>query len=86
MLQPYFKGQKSSCPHGCYYPDISRLRDERRNNKIIRISYCIRHGYIESNLDTTNMSKEDIKKVLSCPRRMPTEYWRESERIRLRSE
>lgn len=85
MLQPYSKGQEPSCPHGCYYPDVSRLRDERRNNKIIRICYCIRHGYMESVLDTTNMSKEDIKEVLSSPE-MPTEYWRESERIRLRSE
>lgn len=87
MYTPYAEDQKPSCPHGCYYPDITCRRDERRGEKIIRISYCIRHGYLEEELDLSKVLPAYmpiLEASLSKSNPMPTEEWREKERQRIR--
>ncbi len=46
MPGPYFSGQQPS-PCGHYYPDVLRLRDEKRQNgafvRILDCSYCGRY-------------------------------------------
>lgn len=43
MSKPYFKGQQTSDPDGCYYPDVQgvafRPLDKKR---FVRIYYCLK--------------------------------------------
>jgi hypothetical protein len=77
MPVPYAIDQEPSCPHGCYYPDITRIRDEQRDDKIIRVSYCTRHGFINSDVNTTHLSNNQISELLQSHRMIPTNEWRE---------
>ena len=63
MTGPYFTGQQpSSCGH--YYPDVLRLRDEKRENgtfvRIIDCSYC---GRYELPLDPRTLDEEFVCKL-----------------------
>ena len=63
MSGPYFKGQRpSSCGH--YYPDVLRLRDEKRADgtfvRIIDCSYC---GRYELQLDPGMLPRELVRKL-----------------------
>ncbi len=58
MPGPYFPGQQpSSCGH--YYPDVLRLRDEKRpGGKFIRILDCQFCGRLELELDPRTLARE----------------------------
>jgi hypothetical protein len=63
MPGPYFPGQQpSSCGH--YYPDVLRLRDEKRDDgtfvRIVDCSYC---GRYESQLDPRDLTRELVRKL-----------------------
>ncbi|MBI4094874.1 MAG: hypothetical protein HY435_01620 [Candidatus Liptonbacteria bacterium] len=72
MPGPYFVGQKSSVC-GCYYPDVTRVRDEAERGE--RILFCITHGEFAVPL-------EGAPQRSSSP--IPDEDWRAMERDRLR--
>jgi hypothetical protein len=72
MPGPYFKGQVSSSPCGCFYPDVTRIRDDRTGR--IRVLFCINHG--EISVEHSFPERKDIP--------IPPEEWREKERARLR--
>jgi hypothetical protein len=42
---PYSPNQKSHSPCGCYYPDVVRLRDDKK--RLVRILHCIHCGMQE---------------------------------------
>lgn len=58
MPGPYFSGQQPS-PCGHYYPDVLRLRDEKRQGgafvRILDCSYC---GRYEAPLDVQTLDNE----------------------------
>jgi hypothetical protein len=58
MPGPYFPGQlPSDCGH--YYPDVLRLRDEKRTNgKIYRIIDCYYCGRMEVKLNPRTLAPE----------------------------
>ncbi len=63
MPGPYFSGQQpSSCGH--YYPDVLRLRDEKRQDgtfvRIVDCNYC---GRYEFSFDPKTVDKELIRKL-----------------------
>jgi len=73
MSGPYFKGQiASQC--GCFFPDVTRLRDDLAANK--RVLHCIVHGTVEIPLYGHPSDGEQP---------IPTDEWREQERERLRA-
>ncbi len=76
MPGPYFSGQQTSSPCGCYYPDVTRLGD----NKITfqRTLHCVFHGQQVVPID----GREGC--VYTFDQAIPTEDWREAERVRLR--
>ncbi|HKZ77076.1 MAG TPA: hypothetical protein VJ124_02045 [Pyrinomonadaceae bacterium] len=63
MRGPYFSGQQpSSCGH--YYPDVLRLRDEKRQDgTFVRIMDCTYCGRYELQLDVRTLSKALIRKL-----------------------
>jgi len=63
MPGPYFPGQQpATCGH--YYPDVLRLRDERRPDgtfvRVIDCSYC---GRYELPLDERHLDKELVRRL-----------------------
>jgi hypothetical protein len=60
---PYFSGQRPS-PCGHYYPDVLRLRDERRQDgtfvRIVDCSYC---GKYELQLDVRMLAEELVREL-----------------------
>jgi len=75
MPGPYCRGQQpAEC--GCYYPDVTRRRDDVENGK--RILFCIFHG--EYSVPLGNVKDPSPEEVP-----LPTEEWRENERRRLRT-
>ena len=58
MSGPYFPGQQpSSCGH--YYPDVLRLRDEKRDDgTLVRIMDCSYCGRDELQLDPRELTEE----------------------------
>lgn len=69
MPGPYFKSQ-IPCVCGCYYPDVTRVRDEGNT----RVFYCIFHGEI--------IAKNDCG-FSPIQQEIPTDEWREKERERI---
>lgn len=63
MPGPYFPGQRSSsCGH--YYPDVLRLRDEKRSDgTFVRIIDCTYCGRYERQLDPRTLSREIMRKL-----------------------
>jgi hypothetical protein len=63
MPGPYFIGQQpSSCGH--YYPDVLRLRDEKREDgTFVRITDCRYCGRDEFQLDPVVLDKELVRKL-----------------------
>ena len=74
MPGPYFKDQKPS-PCGCFYPDVTRVRDDPVQRQ--RILFCVVHG------DVTIPHEHFIRNETS--QEIPSEEWREIERTRLRT-
>lgn len=74
---PYFNGQKPGGPCGCFYPDVTRVRDEYYKGKPMRVLLCIHHGTSRVVIDSTAFSKNEAG--------IPTEAWRETERARLKA-
>lgn len=74
MQGPYFKGQKpEAC--GCYYPDVTRIRDRYDNEgKGIQVLFCYAHGICSVKLVTPPEGDEE---------EIPAEEWREKEKKRL---
>jgi hypothetical protein len=60
---PYFSGQKpSSCGH--YYPDVLRLRDERKEDgTFVRIIDCSHCGRYELPLDPRVLDRKLVRKL-----------------------
>ena len=63
MPGPYFPGQQpSSCGH--YYPDVLRLRDEKRSDgTFVRIIDCTYCGRYERQLDPRTLPRELVRKL-----------------------
>ncbi len=63
MSGPYFKGQQpSQCGH--YYPDVLRLRDEKREDgTFVRITDCSHCGRHEFQLDVQALDKALVRKL-----------------------
>ncbi len=63
MPGPYFPGQlPSDCGH--YYPDVLRLRDEKRaNGKIFRIIDCYYCGRLEVKLNPRTLAPELVRQL-----------------------
>jgi len=63
MPGPYFPDQQpAECGH--YYPDVLRLRDERKpNGTFVRIVDCTYCGQHELPLDTRHLAKELVRKL-----------------------
>ncbi len=63
MPGPYFPGQQpSSCGH--YYPDVLRLRDEKRSDgTFVRIIDCTYCGRYERQLDPRTPPRELVRKL-----------------------
>jgi hypothetical protein len=63
MSGPYFAGQiPASCGH--YYPDVLRLRDERREDgTFVRIIDCAYCGRYERELDPQQLDRELVHKL-----------------------
>jgi hypothetical protein len=69
MAGPYFEEQKASkC--GCYFPDVTVVGHDPRNGS--EVLYCVKHGKVGQ--ADYKIKESDI----------PSEAWRESERIHLR--
>jgi hypothetical protein len=63
MPGPYFSGQQAS-PCGHYYPDVLRLRDEKRQDgTFVRIMDCSYCGRYESPLDLRTLDKDLRRKL-----------------------
>jgi len=63
MPGPYFAGQLPS-PCGHYYPDVLRLRDERRQDgTFVRILDCIYCGRYELRLDARLLERGLVRKL-----------------------
>ena len=63
MPGPYFPGQQPS-PCGHYYPDVLRLRDEKRSDgTFVRIIDCTYCGRYERQLDPRTLSRELVRKL-----------------------
>ncbi len=75
MPGPYFKGQLSSSPCGCFYPDVTRVKDDPVQRE--RTLFCMIHGDVKIPWEsfTRNQTSQEI----------PSEEWRENERIKLRA-
>lgn len=63
MSGPYFRGQLPSlCGH--YYPDVLRLRDEKRPDgtfvRIVDCSYCGRYEHV---LDPQDLDPDLVRKL-----------------------
>ena len=60
---PYFSGQlPSQCGH--YYPDVLRLRDEKRpDGRLVRIIDCTYCGRYELDLDPQTLDKGFVRKL-----------------------
>jgi hypothetical protein len=63
MPGPYFSGQQpSACGH--YYPDVLRLRDERRpDGTFVRILDCSYCGQYALPLDVKTLDKALVRKL-----------------------
>ena len=63
MPGPYFPGQQpSSCGH--YYPDVLRLRDEKRDDRtLVRIMDCSYCGRYELQLDPRELARELVREL-----------------------
>ena len=63
MPGPYFPGQQpSSCGH--YYPDVLRLRDEKRDDgTLVRIMDCSYCGRYELQLDPQGLAEELVREL-----------------------
>jgi len=63
MPGPYFPGQQPvECGH--YYPDVLRLRDEKRpNGTFVRVIHCQYCGQYELPLETRHLNKELLRKL-----------------------
>ena len=63
MSGPYFSGQKpSQCGH--YYPDVLRLRDEKRHDgTFVRIMDCSYCGRYELELDVRVLGEGLVRKL-----------------------
>ena len=63
MPGPYFEGQQpSQCGH--YYPDVLRLRDEKREDgTFVRIVDCSHCGRREFQLDVQILDKSPVRKL-----------------------
>jgi|GEM_PF-6285363 hypothetical protein len=73
MPGPYFPRQEPAVC-GCFFPDVTRIRDEPRSG--MRVLHCIVHGEVSVPLETALM-------VDSEPQPIPTEEWREGQRLKL---
>ena len=63
MPGPYSPGQIPS-PCGHYYPDVLRLRDEKRSDgTFVRIIDCTYFGRSEEQLDPRTLSRELVRKL-----------------------
>lgn len=76
MPGPYFKNQQTESTCGCYYPDVTRLRDDAETRT--RILHCIYHGDIFIPLKDNQFMPDEFD--------IPTEEWREKERQRMRGD
>jgi len=63
MTGPYFTGQQpSSCGH--YYPDVLRLRDEKRaDGTLVRIVDCKYCGKYQFPLDPSALDEELVREL-----------------------
>ena len=63
MPGPYFPGQQPA-PCGHYYPDVLRLRDEKRSDgTFVRIIDCTYCGRSELQLDPRTLARELVRKL-----------------------
>ncbi len=63
MSGPYFPGQHPS-PCGHYYPDVLRLRDEKRDDgTIVRVINCTYCGTFEEELDSHILHRDIVRKL-----------------------
>jgi len=63
MPGPYFSGQEPS-PCGHYYPDVLRLRDEKRKDgSLVRIMDCSYCGRYELLLDARHLDRELVRQL-----------------------
>lgn len=63
MSGPYFEGQvPSSCGH--YYPDVLRLRDEKKKDgTYVRVIHCTHCGLTEHPLDLKSLDRKFARKL-----------------------
>lgn len=80
MNGPYFKGQRpSECGH--YYPDVQRLRDERRKDgSLVRLIQCRWCGRSERIIDPRHYNPDSVEELLAkgISLRLDEETWLES--------
>ena len=63
MPGPYFPGQQPA-PCGHYYPDVLRLRDEKRSDgTFVRIIDCAYCGRSELQLDPRTLDRKLVRKL-----------------------
>lgn len=70
---PYSPSQKPNSPCGCYYPDVTRVRDDPK--KLVRILYCIYCGE-----QTKRINKDEVDDTV-C--NIPSFEERQAERERI---
>jgi hypothetical protein len=73
MPGPYFKGQKPLAPCGCFFPDVTRIRDEDEE----RIFWCVTHKQVREH-------RQPGVEPIPTMKPIPSEAWREQERLTLR--
>lgn len=71
---PYSPTQKPNSPCGCYYPDVTRVRDDAK--KLVRILYCIHCGEQKQKI-----TKDEVDETVCS---IPTFEERQAERERIR--
>jgi len=70
MPGPYFRGQQSISPCGCYYPDACRTDSG--------VIHCCFHGW--------QPSEVPVIEAFVGEAQIPSDEWREAERQRLRED
>jgi hypothetical protein len=89
--KPFFEGQATSCPCGCYYPYSTRIGDDPFGNRLI---YCVNHGFFILKIEYFKSIEEAFRyrgrkfKFFPRPKRtilytIPTMAWRRKEQKRM---
>ncbi|MBI5621850.1 hypothetical protein HY933_03240 [Candidatus Falkowbacteria bacterium] len=77
MAGPYFKGQTTQSPCGCFYPDVTRRGEDPVKQQ--RVLHCWLHG------EQCIPYPPGLRNVTVDWQPVPTDEWRGKERQRLRA-